>query len=96
MNKQDEQWPELNDPEQTRVLHAFLRRYKGVPGNWIEENVPGITANDMSRWRNGKGEWMSGDKFQAVRRALHEGDLLPPDLEPPSEDGGSSTGRESV
>lgn len=56
------------------LVAAFLEVMDGYSGREISQMVPGITDNDVSRWRRGEWSRLTAAKRRAIRRYL---DLQP-------------------
>lgn len=62
------------DPMHEELVGRFLSAYpeSRYSANELEKNLPGISANDVSRWRRDDWEWLTGKKRRAILRALGE------------------------
>lgn len=66
---------ELDD---TELVERFVAQVEGLTIRQVEAEVNGVTANDVSRWRGGRFEWLSEPKRQALIHYLERAGNKPP------------------
>lgn len=54
------------------LVQAFLDAVSDQSAQEVGRKVPGVTADDVSRWRRGEWSWLTGQKRRALMRFLEE------------------------